>query len=214
MSNSSGQSNGYQLQQPTAANPNGYGGQNMRYGDPIGSPSNWGYAQQNLPGTPFSYQEQAAGLYGTPFQSDPNQYGRWNWASQMQPPGNPNTPAPGNPPGNPYIPPGTPPPATGGGSTQQPDPNAVGAGGQPGSSIFTQSHGEQMATPYSQAAVAQGMNQGGDIWSNPAFANLAAASGGGSLFGPSAGSNQALQQKMQEAAARRAANNPTRWAGG
>ncbi len=191
MSTPQGQS-GYQLQQPPSANPNGYGGPNMRYGDPIGSTSNWGYAQQNLPNTPFSYQEQAAGLYGTPFQSNPNQYGRWNWASQMPPPqqqpgnvGGGYQPGPGAPP----IPPGTPPAGNG-------MPQTGGAPGGPG--LFGMTKDQQQSTQYNA-----GVPQTGDIWSNPAFANVAAGSGG--LFGPSAASQQLQQQKVQEALARRAA---------
>lgn len=193
MSTSSGQS-GYSLQQPNPANPNGYGGPNMRYGD-TNVDRNMFYANQNLPGTPFSYQQQAAGLYGTPFQSNPNQYGRWNWASQpgagaaAQPGG--YQPGPGAPP----IPPGTPPPGNLGSPPIPPSSTA-----QPqAQGLFNMSRDEQMNAPYSQAAIAQGMNQGGDIWSNPAFANAVAGAGSGGLFGPSAASQAALQQRMLRA---------------
>lgn len=171
------------LKQPQSANPNGYGGPDMRYGD-VNPGVNMGYAAQNLPGTPFSYQEQAAGLYGTPFQSDPNQYGRWNWANQGWGPGTPSTPgAPGSPP----IPPGTPPPGNPGSPPIPPGPGAPPpqtGGGNPAAvdsrSLFGgMSRDQQMAQPYNPGVPTQG-----DIWSNPAFANQMAGYNGGTLGGP------------------------------
>ncbi len=171
----------------TQQNPNGYGGPGMRYGQPSGDPSNMQYAAQNLPGTPYSYQQQAAGLYSTPFQSDPSQYGRWNWASQYHP----------NQGGQPPIPPGTPPPAgtppittppgsSGGGVTPpagggQPPP--TGGNGNPGQ---PQGYQGMFGLSDSQMQGVQrnpGAPSGGDIWTNPAFANVAGGTGGGGLFG-------------------------------
>ncbi len=149
----------------TQQNPNGYGGPGMRYGD-TNSSTNLGYAQQNLPGTPMVYQQQAAGLYGTPYQSDPNQYGRWNWANQSG--GNSSMPGTGTPyippvnGGQPPIPPGTPPP-TGGG---QPPPQTGGGQPPPG----------QPPQP-TQSPIAGG----GDIAS---FANSLVGMPGGSIGGP------------------------------
>ncbi len=150
----------------TQQNPNGYGGPGMRYGQPSGDPTNMQYAAQNLPGTPYAYQQQAAGLYSTPYQSDPNQYGRWNWANQMGG-GNSSMPGTGTPyippvnGGQPPIPPGTPPP-TGGG---QPPPQTGGGQPPPGQPQPTQSP----------------IAGGGDIAS---FANSLVGMPGGSIGGP------------------------------
>jgi len=165
-----------------------WGGPNLRWGD-TNPGVNAGYAAQAMPGTPFGYQQGFAATAGTPWSSNPNQYGRWNWAGQQaaqpqpgqpyQPPAPyqpPQQPAPYQPPSNPAQPaqPGTPPPA-GGYSSSTPG------------TLFTTSHEQQMNTPYSPAAIAMGMNVG-DIWSNPAFANAMALQAqqngpGGSIFG-------------------------------
>ena len=158
----------------TATQTPAWGGPQLRWGD-TNPGVNAGYAAQAMPGTPGSYQQAFSALAGTPWSSNPNQYGRWNWAAQMpqgqqqpqqpQQPYQPYQPQPYQPPAPqqpaPYQPPSTPStqvPSSGNGSMPTPtNPYAGGRGN----------------VNYSQAAIDQGLTQG-DIWSNPAFANMVA----------------------------------------
>lgn len=194
-------STGGQQQQPQPNN--WWGGQQMRWGGPIGDPNNYMYAQQNLPGATTPNLLAASALYGTPWQGQGvGSYGRWNWAQGMgqgqqgqpQAPGTPQTPY-------------TPPPATGG---TTPPPAGYGGGTAPGTNPSTGSRLFGL-TPDQQASqpLNPGAPTGGDIFSNPAFANAASGTGGGGLFGtnytpppnmnpaPDAATRAARQQQAQ-----------------
>ncbi len=174
-----------------------WGGPNLRWGD-TNPGVNAGYAATAMPGTPGGYQQAFSALAGTPWSSNPNQYGRWNWATQQgqqqppQPP-SPYTPQPYQPQQPaPYQPqqPQQPSPY----QPQQPQP-AAPAGDQSaqqirnsinnGRGFFANAQaGADRNDVYSPEAIAKGMNVG-DIWSNVAFANAMAAqnTGGGGIFG-------------------------------
>ncbi len=192
---------------PQQNNPLGWGGPQMRWGstDPG---TNMGYASQNMPGATMPNQQSAAGLYGTPWSSNPNNYGRWNWINATQ-----GSQVGGQQGQTPYTPPGTPPPTTqpppptGGAPGTTPPPPAgtppgttPPTGGMPngpfGGGVGTQPGTQQPPSNYNgmfglsdqQVASTQrnpGVPSQGDIWSNAAFANAAANSGGGGLFGGS-----------------------------
>lgn len=102
----------------TPSRPASWGGPNLRWGstDPG---VNQGYADAAMPGTPSLYRTAFSGAAGTPFASNPMQYGRWNWAGGGA--GGGQQPAPG---GGGYYPP-TPTP------TPTPQPPGGGWDGQP-----------------------------------------------------------------------------------
>ncbi len=156
-----------------------WGGPGLRWGS-TDTGTNSGYAAQAMPGTPGGYQQGFAATAGTPWSSNPNQYGRWNWLNQQpqqgQPPpqGQPYQPPP---PQNPYQPPPQqyqPPPQQ---ATPSPQVPSSGTGAMP--TATNPYAGGAGNVNYSQAAIDRGMNVG-DIWSNPAFANAVA---GGWNFG-------------------------------
>ncbi len=179
-----------------------WGGPNLRWGD-TNPGVNAGYASQAMPGTPAGYQQGFAATAGTPWSSNPNQYGRWNWAAQMpqqpQQPGQPQQPyqpPQGQPqqPQQPYQPaPYQPAPQQP--APQQPQQNASarlqaqlaalpnGGRGATPTAINPYAGGNGNVT-YSQAAVDQGLTTG-DIWQNPLFANMIANNhgGGSGIFG-------------------------------
>ncbi len=170
----------------TATQTPAWGGPNLRYGD-VNPGVNAGYAGQAMPGTPASYQQAFSAIAGTPMSSNPNQYGRWNWAAQMpqqgQPPGQPQQPQPQQPPPQqPYQPPPQqpyqpPPQQPQQPAPQQPQPQAPNnPNGQYGSMPTPTNPyaGGGGNTAYSADAIRYGMNVG-DIWSNPVFANMMAA---------------------------------------
>lgn len=179
----------------TATQTPAWGGPNLRWGDP--NPGvNAGYAAQAMPGTPASYQQGFSATAGTPWSSNPNQYGRWNWATQgQQGQQQPQQPAPYMPPIQqpaplPYQPapqqpqqPQQPAPTI----PQQPAPTGGTLdpiNGRYGSmpTPINPYAGGNGNTPYSAEAIARGMNVG-DIWSNPVFANMMAASMHGGSIG-------------------------------
>ncbi len=183
----------------TASPADWWGGQNMRYGGPIGTPSNWTSAQQNLPGASDPNLLAATAMYGTPWQGNGvGSYGRWNWAQPQSAGQGQQGGGYQSGPGVPLIPPGTPPPAGTGTPTSV---GGNGTGGVPsGVGLFGMTQDQQMGT-----ARNPGAPSGGDIFTNPAFANAVQGQGGNGLFGPSAAADQLQQQKVQEALARRAA---------
>ncbi len=193
-----------------------WGGSMLRWGDT--EPGvNAGYAAQAMPGTPASYQQMFSGLAGTPWASNPNQYGRWNWAGQMPAPQTPQM-QPQSQMGNPMAPGQNYGPVIPVGQQQasaQPTQQAPGQGGGvvgANETVFGQAPGTATGrplapntngqfggmpsavnpyaggsgnVPYSQQSIDRGMTYG-DIWSNPQFTNMVAATTqpGGSLFAP------------------------------
>ncbi len=185
-----------------------WGGPQLRWGD-VNPGVNAGYAGLAMPGTPPSYQQMFSGLAGTPWSSNPNQYGRWNWAQQMPqqtqqpgmgypppggqpPPYQPQQPAPYQPPAQQQPQPGGvvgadetvfgQPPGTATGRPLAPNTNGQFGGAPSAVNPYAGGNGQ---VPYSQAAINNGMTYG-DIWSNPMFANMVAAGGGrpgGGIFG-------------------------------